>query len=148
MTASTMPEYLRPIMAAPSLILPYCAVCGRTSPLNQHHVVKRSDGELFDEHGRKLRKPTVTLCGMGNASGCHGLAHAGLLFLDYRPSWHRTKFARAGEMDYYGGHWEALLLTPEERDEWQEANNGRKLDLLAAREMEGWFRIPVRFGDE
>lgn len=75
---TTMPELWRPLMGAESVELDRCAVCGRAWPLNRHHVVPRSKGELW-VGGRRLPKPTVTLCGNGNASGCHGLAHSGRL---------------------------------------------------------------------
>ena len=75
---TTMPQLWRPLMDAPSVELDRCAVCGRAWPLNRHHVVPRSKGELWRD-GRKVPKPTVTLCGSGNASGCHGLAHSGRL---------------------------------------------------------------------
>ena len=86
---TTMPEILHPLMDVPSVRLNRCAVCGRVWPLNQHHVVFRSQGQLFRD-GRKLEKPTVTLCGMGNnlfgasADGsttywCHGKAHHRML---------------------------------------------------------------------
>ena len=63
---------------APTVERPYCVVCGRNWPLNNHHMVPRSAGEayLFD---RKLPKPTITLCGSGNTGGCHGKAHSGRL---------------------------------------------------------------------
>ena len=112
--ADTLPEILRPLMEAPSIRLDRCAVCGRFSPLNQHHVVRRSAGRLY-RAGVELPKPTVTLCGMGNvladADGrpyCHGLAHANRLHFRWvatgQPSgeWYGTTCA--------GGHLEYLLL--------------------------------------
>lgn len=81
----TLPLYLQPLMSAPSIRLPYCAVCGRSQPLEQHHIVRRGAGKLYDE-GKEVEKPTITLCGFGNnlkdADGreyCHGLAHANRL---------------------------------------------------------------------
>lgn len=44
----------------------WCCVCGRPAT-NMHHVVPRSAG---GENG-----PTVPLCGLGSAAGCHALAH-------------------------------------------------------------------------
>lgn len=41
----TLPEYLRPLMDGVTVRTPYCAVCGRTYPLNQHHVVPVEDLE-------------------------------------------------------------------------------------------------------
>jgi hypothetical protein len=56
----------------------FCIVCGATWPLNRHHIVFRSAGELYED-GKKVPKPCITLCGSGNASGCHGLAHSRML---------------------------------------------------------------------
>lgn len=80
----TMPLMWRDLMDAPSIKADCCVVCGRNRPLNQHHIVPRSAGKLFDENGREIAKPTVTLCGNGNTSGCHGKAHSGLLHFRYR----------------------------------------------------------------
>lgn len=55
-----------------------CAVCGKAWPLNRHHMVPRSAGEMYRD-GKKVPKPTVMLCGSGNTGGCHGLAHSGRL---------------------------------------------------------------------
>lgn len=55
-----------------------CVVCGRRYPLNRHHIVFRSAGELY-EGGKKLPKPTIVLCGSGNTGGCHGKAHHRML---------------------------------------------------------------------
>lgn len=77
-----MNEYQRKLMAAPSLNGLLCCVCGRLAQ-NRHHVVPRSQGGSDG--------PTVPLCGMGNASGCHGEAHA-----------HRIHFR-------YAGRWEVAL---------------------------------------
>lgn len=88
-----------------------CCWCGRAGATDRHHVVKRSAGKLVVD-GREVAKPTVRLCGMGNASGCHGKAHAGRLHF---------RFAEQG-------HWEGLE-TPEPM-KYQEA-------LV----QEGWRRI-------
>lgn len=61
----TLPQYLRPLMDGVTVRTPYCAVCGRTYPLNQHHVVRRGAGKMH-RGGREVEKPTVTLCGFGN----------------------------------------------------------------------------------
>ncbi|MFR5092544.1 MAG: hypothetical protein ACLTDR_11575 [Adlercreutzia equolifaciens] len=83
---TTLPQMWWPLMGRPSVKLPYCPICGRTSPLEQHHPVRRGAGKLFDANGREVRKPTITLCGFGNnrldADGtpyCHGSAHEGRL---------------------------------------------------------------------
>lgn len=141
MSKTTLPEMWQPLMAAPSIERPYCAICGRARPLEQHHMVFRSAGELFDEHGRKMRKPTITLCGFGNnlrdADGreyCHGLAHHKRLHF----RWVKTNSAKsrakksAGDVvmnSFVGGHLEYLLLdTP--------------CDYLTALSMDGWKRLP------
>lgn len=70
-----------PLMDAPTVKLPYCAVCGRNWPLNDHHIVWRSKGHVM-RGGKLLESPTVTLCGNGSHLGsggtaewCHGKAH-------------------------------------------------------------------------
>lgn len=80
-----MNEYQRKLMAAPSLNGLLCCVCGRLAQ-NRHHVVPRSQGGSDG--------PTVPLCGLGNASGCHAKAHANRIHFRYE-----------------NGHWE-LIETP------------------------------------
>lgn len=75
MYTGTLDHELWPLMQAEEVRQGFCCVCGRTAPLNQHHLVRRSAGKLF-RNGEELEKPTITLCGNGNASGCHGLAHS------------------------------------------------------------------------
>lgn len=67
------------LLDAPSIGTDRCVVCGAYAT-NHHHVIAKGMG------GSKLAKriPTVLLCGMGNTGGCHGKAHSGRLFLDYR----------------------------------------------------------------
>lgn len=67
------------LLDKPSLKSDTCCVCGAPAS-NDHHVIPKGMG------GSKLAKriPTVSLCGMGNTSGCHGKAHSGRLFFDYR----------------------------------------------------------------
>ena len=94
----TVNDLLRPMMGRPSVRRPYCAVCGRTGvPLNQHHVVRRGAGRLV-VGGVEAEKPTVTLCGSGNASGCHRKAHDGRLHFRWvggdRGRWERKLTAR------------------------------------------------------
>ena len=60
-------------MEAPTIKTDHCVVCGTMPANNQHHLVKRSAGELY-VNGIKQEKPTITLCGSGT-TGCHGLAH-------------------------------------------------------------------------
>jgi len=82
---TTMPEMFWHLMDGPSIKGATCAVCGRWSPLNDHHVVFRSQGKLFRD-GKEVPKPTIRLCGNGNNGTyyCHGKAHHGLLHFDYR----------------------------------------------------------------
>lgn len=46
-----------------------CEGCGEYAPLNRHHRRFRSRG------GKTITENIAMLCGMGNASGCHGRAH-------------------------------------------------------------------------
>lgn len=87
-----------------------CVVCGRSYPLNRHHIVRRGAGELYED-GRKLPKCVITLCGSGNTGGCHGKAHANMLHfrndrgrLEYAEFDEPTKYADALEME----GWEEL----------------------------------------
>lgn len=118
---TTLPAMYQPMMGKPSVRMARCAVCGRTWPLEQHHVVFRSAGKMFVE-GREIEKPTITLCGFGNnlqdADGreyCHGLAH------------HRRLYFRWVDDDAIAcaGHWEYIHL-----DE--------ACDYLTALRMDGW----------
>lgn len=118
---TTLPAMYQPMMGKPSVRMARCAVCGRTWPLEQHHVVFRSSGKMFVE-GREIEKPTITLCGFGNnlqdADGreyCHGLAH------------HRRLYFRWVDDDAIAcaGHWEYIRL-----DE--------ACDYLTALRMDGW----------
>lgn len=70
-----MNEHRRRLMDAPSIESRWCPFCGRPST-NRHHIVPRSAGGTDG--------PTVTVCGFGNAGGCHGKLHASRLHLDYR----------------------------------------------------------------
>ena len=65
-------------------------------PLNQHHVVWRSWGEYYD-NGVKQEKPTITLCGNGNTSGCHGLAHSRRVHFRWNDGW---QYLRTDTTDY------------------------------------------------
>ena len=71
-------EYDEALMHAPSV--PdredgLCAVCRAAPATNRHHIVPRSHGGMWG--------PTVPVCGMGNASGCHGMLHDGRMHLYY-----------------------------------------------------------------
>ena len=83
MPSDTLPPLYRPLMDAPSMRFGFCPICGRVGPLEQHHMVWRSWGKMFDE-GKELPKPTITLCGFGNnLPYCHGLAHHRMLHFKY-----------------------------------------------------------------
>lgn len=114
----TMPIYLRPLMRGCSVKLNWCAVCGSTYPLNQHHVVKRSAGKMYDCHGVELPKPTITLCGSGNTSGCHGKAHAHKLHFRWVDTDVKDRSQGFGFATIRGGHWE-VLETPEPMREFE-----------------------------
>ena len=81
-----MNELQKVLFNAPSIETEYCPFCGKPAT-NRHHIVPRSQG------GSK--GATVTVCGMGNASGCHGLIHA-----------HRL------HMRFIEGRWEYLKTEP------------------------------------
>lgn len=125
LSKSTLPEFLRPLMGKPSIKLSRCAVCGRISPIEQHHIVRRGAGKYFDERGHEVKKPTITLCGFGNnlsdADGnpyCHGLAHHNRLH--FRWVDHKVMVC--------AGHWEYLIT-----DE--------PVDYLTALDMKGWVSL-------
>lgn len=103
---STLDVLFLPLMEVPSIRLDHCAICGRTQPLEQHHIVRRSAGKVF-ENGKEKPKPTITLCGFGNnLPYCHGLAHHHRLHfrannhaLEYLITREPTKYLQALEME-------------------------------------------------
>lgn len=120
---STMPEMWHPLMHFPSIKPGYCAICGRHSPLELHHIVPRSAGEYAPD-GQPLEKPTIQLCGFGNnlrdADGlyyCHGKAHHKLL-----------------HFRVHGIYLEYLDLTAQGYTEG--------VDYLTALNMDGWEVLP------
>lgn len=66
------------LMDKPSIEYPWCAFCGRPAT-QRHHIVYRSHGGTDG--------PTVTVCGLGNASGRHGKLHSHILHLRYTDRW-------------------------------------------------------------
>lgn len=104
----TVPEYLKPLMGRPSLDRAdgRCVWCGAPAT-DRHHIVKRSQGRWVRD-GVEVRKPTVRLCGSGNASGCHGKAHAGLLHF----RWKQAEYDKLRQLMETSpglpGHWEGL----------------------------------------
>ena len=125
----TLPELYRPLMDGASMLTRWCVVCGRTHPLNRHHVVKRSAGKLY-RGGVELPKPVLTLCGSGNAGGCHGKAHAGLLHFRWvsRQAYNAGKGMFWVGMAPLGGHWEYL-------------ETDAPVKYQDALEMDGWRRL-------
>lgn len=91
-----MNELQKRMFHAPSIITPECPFCGRPST-NRHHIIPRSQG---GHDG-----PTIDVCGMGNASGCHGRLHDHTLHLRYEGDWQYlrtdqpTKYQDALAMD-------------------------------------------------
>ena len=77
-----MNELEKPLMDAPELVRPWCVVCGRKAT-NKHHVIPRSHG---GSNG-----PVLSLCGFGNQSGCHGLAHEYRLHFRFTGRWEYLK---------------------------------------------------------
>lgn len=126
----TVPEFLKPLMGKPSIdnAEGRCCWCGAPNATNRHHIVKRSQGKWVKD-GREVSKPTVRLCGDGNASGCHGKAHSGKLhfrWVDPKPSRFTDEWSRS---PLGSGHWEAR-----ESDE--------PCDVMAAwGEKDGWRKI-------
>lgn len=90
--ATTLQRQYWNLLSAPSVRLDHCAICGALRPLNQHHVIWRSWGEYYDGCGRRVEKPTITLCGSGNASGCHGKAHQRMLHFRYSYERYRLEY--------------------------------------------------------
>ena len=74
-------EEMEALLDKPSVLPTYCAVCfGPAS--NAHHVIIKGEGGVSGELDKRI--PRIRLCGMGNASGCHGKAHARRLHFDFR----------------------------------------------------------------
>lgn len=67
-----MNEHQKRLMKGVSIEGETCVFCGMKAT-NAHHVVPRSQGGSSG--------PTIPVCGMGNASGCHGLLHSHMLHL-------------------------------------------------------------------
>ena len=93
-------ELTSAMLDKPSVKQGRCCVCGAPAT-NNHHVIQKGMG------GTKLegRIPTLTLCGMGNTCGCHGLAHSGRLHFRWSGEWEclvtkePTKYGTALAMD-------------------------------------------------
>lgn len=117
-----------PMMGKPSIDNEalVCCICGKPAT-DKHHIVRRSAGILV-RLGLVVKKPTVRLCGCGNASGCHGLAHANRLHFRWAET--VTKAKSPDSLPLFGGHWEYLLC--DEPTKYQQALS-----------MEGWKPIEI-----
>lgn len=80
------------LLDKPSIETEMCPFCGRVAT-NRHHILPRGMGGTKDIR----RIPTVTVCGMGNASGCHGRLHDHTLELDWDETtgWWRYRYPKA-----------------------------------------------------
>lgn len=79
LTKTTLPPLFHDLMRVGNHLSDRCVLCGKPYPLEKHHIVYRSQGELY-ENGVKLDKPLITLCGFGNnLPYCHGLVHHKLI---------------------------------------------------------------------
>ena len=125
----TLNELLLPMMGKHDIdnIDGRCSWCGRPGATNRHHIVRRGAGKLV-VGGHEIRKPTVLLCGSGNASGCHGKAHA--MKLHFR--WVGKEKSRESfpvDQAYTGaGPGEAL-------------ETSKPVDYQEALDMDGWRRL-------
>ena len=127
----TLPAILVPLMDGCSVETPRCAICGRSWPLNCHHIVRRGAGKLY-RCGIEVPKPTIVLCGSGNASGCHGLAHQNRLHFRWVREPYPWEKPRAGydsrPAGPRGGHWEFIVLPePTKYERALEADGWRPL---------------------
>lgn len=120
---TTIPELYWPLMNGVTIESDRCVVCGR-SPVQMHHVVKRSAGNMY-RGGVRIPRPKLPLCGLGNASGCHGLAHQNRLHF----RWVRPREAFNRPTPQGSGHWEYLITDEPTRYE-------------RALEMDGWRSLP------
>ena len=137
----TVDEVFKPMMGKPSIIKPYCVVCGSTEGLEQHHPVKRSEGKWYVA-GREMAKPTLTLC-----RKCHAKVHSdgGLLYFRWVEAEHKSWNEMLSVIG--AGHWEFLEISREDEKAWREAHklpNGElpvKIGYVNALKMKGWSRI-------
>lgn len=82
------------LLGKPSIESVLCPFCGAVAT-NRHHIIPKGMG------GTKQAKriPTITVCGMGNASGCHAKLHSHELELDWQDGWMYRR---------NGGDWQPL----------------------------------------
>ena len=113
------------LMEAPSIdnIEKRCAICGKPAT-DKHHIVPRSAGKLFDQYGHELKNPTVRLCGHGNTSGCHGLAHS-----------HRLHFR------YMTYEKKRKGMYPQKIKQLEYLITDKPCDHIRALELDGWRKV-------
>jgi len=109
-----MNAFLRRLLDKPSVIgSGRCAVCGRPSS-NNHHVIQKGMGGVGRETEKRI--PLIELCGNGNVSGCHGLAHSGILHLYWEEGMGGWVFWRSPEpmkdFDAWWDHSDEYLPVP------------------------------------
>lgn len=102
-----MNKLFEKLIDKPSLKSDWCVFCGRPKG-SDHHVVPRSQGGT--------NGATMSVCGFGNESGCHGLLHS-----------HKLNVRWSDEKDC----WEYLYT--QEPTKYQNAL-----------ELEGWKPIRIR----
>lgn len=119
---TTLDKILQPLMEGCSVYSDYCVICGRR-PVQMHHIVRRSAGNMY-VNGVRLHRPKIALCGLGNTSGCHGLAHQNRLHF----RWVRIEGRSSRPHTFGSGHWEYLVT-----DE--------PVKYSAALKMDGWLPI-------
>ena len=73
-------EYERHLLDRGSLESDKCLCCGAPA-VNNHHIIIKGAGGVSKANEKRI--PTVSLCGNGNTSGCHKLAHDGRLHFFY-----------------------------------------------------------------
>ena len=116
---TTIPDLYLPLMEGVTIHSNRCCVCGKLG-VQMHHVVKRSMGNLY-VNGVRIPRPKLPLCGLGNSSGCHGLAHHNMLHF----RWVKSDAVSGGFGRYThqeggdGGHWEYLIT--DEPTKYQDA---------------------------
>jgi hypothetical protein len=71
-------NYDRMLLRRPDMTGPTCVFCGKPAE-NNHHLIPRS--RLIK--AAQWLSPIISVCGLGNASGCHGDLHSGRKHVRY-----------------------------------------------------------------
>lgn len=132
---TTIPELYQPLMKGVTIKSDRCCICGKIG-VQMHHVVKRSAGNMYIS-GVRIHRPKLPLCGLGNSTGCHGLAHHNMLHFRWVEEYgNGNKFCDYTRLDSWvkgaadkGGHWEYLIT--DEPTKYQDALK-----------MDGWMYLP------